>query len=130
MAAMSRNKGASGERELAGLLAAELGFVVRRKLGAARDGGADSLDVPGWAIEVKRTERLLLPAYWAQAVRQADTEGLMPVLFWRKSRAKWAAFVDPHRFANDLFQPGGDPISMSVLRWCELARSTFPTDKK
>ena len=125
MAAMSRNKGAVGERELFGKLSDELGIVVQRKLGAARDGGCDSLDVPGWVIEVKRTETLLLSAYWAQARRQAEASGgdRRPVLFWRKSRAKWVAFMDPHDLAPELFQPGGEPLSMPLPRWCELARS-------
>ena len=35
---MARNKGARGENELAKLLSDELGFVVKRKLGQARDG--------------------------------------------------------------------------------------------
>lgn len=123
MAAMSRNKGAVGERELFGLLADELGIVVQRRLGAARDGGCDGLDVPGWAIEVKRTETLL-NSYWAQAKRQAEPfEDRKPVLFWRKSRAKWIAFMDPHDIAPALFQPGGDPVILSLPRWCELARS-------
>lgn len=122
MAAMSRNKGAVGERELFGKLSDELGLVVQRKLSAARDGGCDSLDVPGWVIEVKRTETLLLSAYWAQAKRQAEDAGRKPVLFWRKNRAKWVAFMDPHDIAPELFQPGGDPLSMPLPRWCELAR--------
>ena len=36
-----RNKGATGERELAAILTDEMGFVVKRKLGQARDGGHD-----------------------------------------------------------------------------------------
>lgn len=123
MAAAARIKGAAGERELFRALSNELGMVVQRKLGAARDGGCDGIDVPGWAVEVKRTETLCLPAFWSQAVRQAQQAGRKPVLFWRKSRAKWVAFMDPADLAPDLFQPGGDPLSMSLPRWCELARS-------
>lgn len=123
MAAMSRNKGAVGERELFGKLADELGIVVQRRLGAARDGGCDGLDVPGWAIEVKRTETLL-NSYWSQAKRQAEEcEGRKPVLFWRKSRGKWIAFVDPHDIAPERFQHGGDPVILSLPQWCVLARS-------
>ena len=48
---------------------------MRRKLGAARDGGCDGMDVPGWAVEVKRTEVLTLPPFWAQAKRQAEQLG-------------------------------------------------------
>ena len=123
MAAMSRTKGADGERELFSRLSDELGIVVRRKLGSARDGGCDGLDVPGWAVEVKRTEVLTLPLFWAQAKRQAEQLGRRPVLFWRKSRAKWVAFMDPHDLAPEIFQPGGDPLSMPLPRWCEMARA-------
>lgn len=122
MSAMQRTKGAVGERELFGKLSDELGIVVQRKLGAARDGGCDGLDVPGWAIEVKRTETLL-NSYWVQAKRQAEAHaGRRPVLFWRKSRGKWIAFVDPYDLAPALFQPGGDPIILSLPQWCTLAR--------
>ena len=123
MTAMSRTKGAAGERELFSRLSDELGIVVRRKLGAARDGGCDGIDVPGWAIEVKRTESLTLTPFWAQAKRQAEQLGRRPVLFWRKSRAKWVAFMDPHDLAPEIFQPGGDPLSMPLPRWCEMARA-------
>ena len=130
MTAGSRLKGAAGERELFGLLSDELGFVVRRKLGAARDGGCDGLDVPGWAIEVKRTERLALNQFWMQTLRQADETGRMPVLFWRKNRSAWTAFVSPHDIAPGVFSFGGEPLSMTLPRWCELARSALTTEEK
>ena len=37
----ARNKGAAGERELAALLQDQLGFVVKRNLGQARDGDVE-----------------------------------------------------------------------------------------
>lgn len=99
----STTKGAAGERELFGLLSDQLGFVVKRELSASRDGGCDGLDVPGWAIEVKRTEQMLA-AHWYQAVEQAEKAGRKPVLFWRKNRAEWRAFVSPQDVAPELFQ--------------------------
>jgi hypothetical protein len=65
----------------------------------------------------------MLAAHWYQAVEQADKAGRKPVLFWRRNRAEWRAFVAPHDVAPDLFQAGGDALSMSLPRWCELARS-------
>ncbi|MBP9803297.1 MAG: hypothetical protein KBE22_00130 [Candidatus Accumulibacter sp.] len=120
---MARTKGQVGERELFSRLSDELGIVVQRKLGAARDGGCDGLDVPGWAIEVKRTETLTLNAFWSQATRQALAAGRKPALFHRSNRRQWTAYVDPADFAPDLFGPTGQPIAMSLPRWCELARS-------
>ena len=121
----SRTKGASGERELFGLLSDQLGFVVKRGLSAARDGGCDGLDVPGWAIEVKRTETYCA-SFWGQAVRQAELVGRRPVLFWRKSRAKWAVFVDAYDIAPSVFNLGKDPVQMTLPMWCQLARALMP----
>jgi len=78
MSAMQRNKGAAGERELFALLSNELGFIVRRGLDAARDGGADCLDVPGWAIECKRCEAWS-NSFWNQTTAQADATTASPL---------------------------------------------------
>ena len=101
---------------------------MRRKLGAARDGGCDGMDVPGWAVEVKRTEVLTLPPFWAQAKRQAEQFGRRPVLFWRKSRAKWVAFMDPHDLAPEIFQPGAIRCRCRCLggaRWRGLGLENY-----
>lgn len=95
MSAAQRNKGACGERELFNLLTDHLGFVVRRNLSQTRGGGADGIDVPGFAIEVKRQETLALPAWWAQTVAQAGCN-LIPILFYRQSRQPWRAVIDLH----------------------------------
>jgi len=94
VSAAQRNKGACGERELFNLLTDYLGFVVKRNLSQTRGGGADGIDVPGFAIEVKRQETLALPAWWRQAVDQAGDR--IPVLFYRQSRQPWRAVVDLH----------------------------------
>jgi hypothetical protein len=86
-----RTKGQRGERELFALLSGELGSVVRRRVDSSRDGGCDSLDIDGWAIECKRAERFLF-SFWYQAVAQAEAVKRRPVLFWRKSRQpSWGA---------------------------------------
>jgi hypothetical protein len=53
VSASQRTKGQRGERELFALLSGELGSVVRRRVDSSRDGGCDSLDIDGWAIECK-----------------------------------------------------------------------------
>lgn len=93
MGAMSRNKGASGERELCRLLSEELGVTVARNIGQARAGGADCLELPGFAIEVKRCEQLRKPTWWAQAVEQGQRVGAEPIVFFRRSREPWQALI-------------------------------------
>jgi len=91
MGALSRRKGATGERELRRLLEAELGVEIVRNLDQTRDGGHDLLGLP-WAIECKRVRRATrgdLAAWWAQTVAQADRAGLRPVLCYREDRGEW-----------------------------------------
>jgi hypothetical protein len=78
MGAKSRRKGQVGEREVFGLLSDLLGITVKRHVNA-RAGDCDSLELPGWACESKRTE-VWLEAYWTQACDQAAKVG-------RKARA-------------------------------------------
>jgi Holliday junction resolvase len=118
---MSRRNGAAGERELFALLSDELGSVVRRGLWACRDGGADTLDVPGWAIECKRTERHEA-AHWLQAEEQAEREGRRPVLFWRASRRPWVAMVDLADVAPGVYPRRGETAWISLPAWCQLVR--------
>ncbi len=90
---MSRNKGARAETEVLKLLGAELGVALDRNISQTRDGGADCLCVKGWAIEVKRVEKLSRQAWWRQAVAQARAIGAEPMLFWRQSRKPWTAWI-------------------------------------
>lgn len=87
----SRNKGATGERELAALLTDALGFVVQRKLGQARDGG-DDIQVGQYRIEVKRREALRLDD-WCQQVEQAAQPGDVPVVAYRRNGQPWRVVV-------------------------------------
>ena len=87
----SRDKGARGERELADILSHELGFVVKRKLGQARDGG-DDIQVGRFRIEVKRREKLSIDA-WCEQVEKASEPGDVPVLIYRRNGQPWRAVV-------------------------------------
>lgn len=87
----SRQKGAAGERELASYLR-ERGFDARR--GQQFRGGADSPDVvglPGWHIEVKRTEKGNPYDWLDQAVN--DAGGNLPVVCHRRNRRDWIAVL-------------------------------------
>lgn len=89
----SRTKGAAAERELLRKLGDELGVLLQRNLTQTRGGGADCLCLHGFAIEVKRKERLSRPAWWSQAVEQAQRAGGEPIVFYRRSREPWRALV-------------------------------------
>jgi Holliday junction resolvase len=93
MSAASRNKGAAAERELLKLLGEELGHVLQRNITQTRGGGADCLEVKGFAIEVKRQEKLSRPAWWRQACEQADRVNCEPMLFYRRNRESWQAWI-------------------------------------
>lgn len=87
----SRRKGAGAERELFKLLNKELGIeLFRRNLVQSRIGGPDNQDakVLGVSLEVKRQEKLNLPAWIEQAVQQAEP-GTLPVLAYRRSDEPW-----------------------------------------
>ena len=82
-----RNKGAAGERELAGILKDSLGFEVKRNLGQARDG-ADDITIQKFRIEVKRQERLQVDK-WSEQVESCSKVGEVPVLMYRRNGQPW-----------------------------------------
>lgn len=101
----ARRKGASAERELFKLLNERLGreyFV--RNLVQTRQGGCDDGNAEVFALEVKRQETLSLPAWIAQAEKQASPDQF-PVLAYRRSHEQWKFLViaDLERFA-ELFE--------------------------
>jgi len=98
---LSRNKGASGERELARELSRLLGVDARR--GQQHCGGPDSpdvkIDIPDLHIECKRTERLRLYEAMEQATQDAskgldeDQQSMVPVVCHRSNRKPWLLTV-------------------------------------
>lgn len=93
MGASQRTKGAAGERELCKMLSDELGITIKRNVDQARAGGADCLELPGFAIECKRREMLSRPAWWKQAVEQGQKVGAEPIVWYRQSRKPWRALI-------------------------------------
>ena len=97
----ARTKGHSGERELCRLLENRLGIDrIERNVDQVRDGGADILSIPGFAIEVKRHEKLNITVWWEQATRQAINKECTPILAYRQNRKPWnfaipASFILP-----------------------------------
>jgi len=84
----SRQKGRRGELEVARLIALALGVEVQINYAQSAIGGYD-IAVWGWAIEVKRAEKLDLPAWQKQALASAWKDKLMPVLWHRKNHARY-----------------------------------------
>ena len=123
MSASQRNKGQRGERELFGILSDLLGTCVRRNVDQARNGGADGLDVPGWAIECKRVESGFRSEWWAQAIDQAQRAGRRPALAYRASRQPWRVRVWlGDAVAIVAFK---DPRRMPGLYWTEMDLEAF-----
>lgn len=87
----ARNKGAAAERELASMLSNELGVVVKRKLGQAREGG-DDIQIDHYRLEVKRRERLSIDE-WTRQIEAAAEPGEWPVVVYRRSGQPWRAIV-------------------------------------
>ena len=97
----SRDKGARGEREFANLLSNELGTVVKRKLGQARDSG-DDIQVEQFRIEVKHCERLQIPAWCAQVEAACQMPNEVPVVAFRRSGEPWRVVVPAKWFIRAL----------------------------
>ncbi|MCI8607125.1 MAG: hypothetical protein HFG72_10010 [Hungatella sp.] len=84
----SRQKGARGERELAGILR-EYGFDSRRgQQYSGANGDADVVGLPGIHVEVKRVERLNISEAMKQSQRDARP-GELPAVFHRRNREEW-----------------------------------------
>jgi len=90
-----RNKGQSGERELCLVLSKELGLreLLTRNIDQVRDGGADIMGLPPFAIEVKRQQSLNINAWLKQAVSQVTPKNPIPVLAYRQNNRKWTFMI-------------------------------------
>lgn len=89
----SKNKGATGERELAHKLN-EYGYNCRRgQQYCGANGDADVVGLPNIHIECKRVERLNIYEAVAQAKRDAR-EGEAPTVFHRKNNEKWLVTME------------------------------------
>lgn len=108
MAINIRQKGQTGEREIADMLnfiiykqMQELGFpedeclkgmtTVQRNQNQSAVGGNDLTNCLGLSIEVKRQEQLSVGTWWKQCVAAADRNNELPVLLYRQNRKPWRA---------------------------------------
>jgi Holliday junction resolvase len=87
-----KGKGNAGEREVIDIFNAH-GWNARRNFASGGYGGNDLLGVAGYAIEIKRQERLNIHAAYAQCLAAASpTE--TPVVVCRRSREPWMAYLE------------------------------------
>lgn len=89
----SRQKGKSGELELAKVLR-QHGYETRRgQQYCGANGDADVLGLPHIHIECKRVEKLNLYDAMAQA-KSDKKDGEMPAVFHRKNRSTWLVTME------------------------------------
>lgn len=91
MSASQRRKGANGENELAKILTEELGWIVKRELGQARDGGHD-MQVGRFKIEVKRRKAIAVYDFMEQ-IQKVCSEQETPVVVMRADGKKWLVML-------------------------------------
>jgi len=132
----SRAKGASAEREFAGVVYDWSGIKLIRNLEQVRSGGFDLIVDPdeqgevaqsyrGLAIECKRYNTVtdgLIKTWWKQARSQAEACSLVPVLAYRGNRQEWKVCV-PMYLANDSLSRnhGLDScITLSAIGFCSV----------
>lgn len=89
----SRSKGAGAEREIVQILKAR-GHEVRRAAysGALAHEKGDVVGLDGLHMEVKRCEKLQIPAWTRQAESQAKPDEI-PAVIYRSSRERWRILV-------------------------------------
>ena len=126
MSASQRLKGQRGEREAFKLMSDRLGTIVRRNIDQARKGGADGMEIPGWAVEVKRQQRAFLEAWWRQTLDQAVEAGRRPVLFYRANNRPWRAVMRLSDLADQYAgQPDHERVEMGLDAACTVIRETI-----
>ena len=97
----SKIKGANGEREVAEIIYYATGNMLSRNLEQTRNGGHDLNGIDGLSIEVKRQEKLCIPAWWRQTLRQAEKVKGVPVLVYRQNYKPWTFIVGHDKIQMD-----------------------------
>jgi Holliday junction resolvase len=98
MSKSQRVKGCAAEREVCRIIKEKTGVDVARNLDQTRDGGGD-IRYANYNIEVKRQERLNIPAWLAQA-EAATPDGCEPVVAFRASRQPWRVVITLEHFLS------------------------------
>lgn len=83
-----RAKGARGEREVCRLIAGVTGEDIARNISQSRDGGHD-IDWGPFAMEVKTTETVSMPAWQSQVLKSVEGTDKVPSIVWRRKGEEW-----------------------------------------
>lgn len=93
MGVASQRKGAAGERELAAVLTG-YGYEIKRGGSLSFGEVPDLVGLPGVHIEVKRVERLNVPAAMQQAVKDSQHfRDDMSALFHHRNHQPWLVTI-------------------------------------
>lgn len=87
MGKRQRQRGAETEREVCDEIAKATGWVVKRELGQARDGGCD-IRVGSFVVEVKRRKSIAVYEWVDQAIA-ATKPGEQPVVVCRADKKQF-----------------------------------------
>ena len=101
MSKSQRDRGKRGEREVAGILRQHGYDAFRTQQYCGKNGNADVSGLPGFHIEVKRTERLRLYDAMQQSQRDAPPDEI-PIVVSRADRKPWLVSIDLNDFLSIL----------------------------
>lgn len=122
----SRAKGARVELEFIGMVADHLGVSCHRNLEQSRSGGHDITGLAGWAPEIKARanvpSRGELIGMWAQALEQAITIGVKPVLAVKVNRRGWTVYIDAAELRPEIWQPHKSWLAMEPEDFFQYVR--------
>lgn len=107
MGNLSREKGKRGEREVAEVLRRHGCPARRGQQYSGTETTADVTGLPGYHLEVKRTERLDLYGAYEQAVRDAGKSGDVPLVVHRRNGKPWLAVMALEDFLTLLPRQAG-----------------------
>ena len=94
MGRASRVKGQVAEREVAKIISETLGIPMLRRtpLSGGMDWKGDVVGWDGYHVEVKRQERLSIPA-WIKQAEDDCPPGSVPLVIYRQSHQPWRVVI-------------------------------------
>lgn len=121
----ARNKGHNGEREFCKILNTlfeqeTISLKAERNVDQVRDGGADVMTVPPFAIEIKRGERVTINPWRKQAIRQVTDKCPVPVLAYRQNNKPWKIQMLVNSVCRKRVRADGEWMEISLEYFLQL----------